>query len=578
MNQISLSNPFLLIFFSWNKNYQDYDIINFFNVNTESLSVGIVFASLDFLFYAFLISLLGIFARCYATLSAFNLLSKFSESSRYFVEFIFVMLCFQLYYWSLNPEVLSISGVSLFNETYRISFFTQSMKLIATALWLALFRYTYSLGFSLSIFKHQGIAEFPILSLLVLNFSFTLISSDNLGLLLISLEGLSLILYVLATIGRLNGGITAAVKYFAFGTAGSILIFWGLAHVYGLLGTLSLTTLFFVSEASEEFFVTHVGWVGNFEWIATLLVLGFLVKLGAAPTHQWISDVYAGVPLLITAIYAILIKFVLYVIFIRFSYFLLNGQELEYVAVLSLIVGVWGTLKQTEIKRFLAYGSIVHVGFLLSGDLISSFVYLTSYLISSLLFFSVLLQARFFNKELVYLSDLRFLSQSSLSFKFFVVVALASMAGLPPFAGFYGKMMIWSSLVEDIYLFNDFASFAILLINIILSLIIIFYYMKLIILIFLGSESNVYQNAHSSIYNFLILNSFTDVTKFFRSDLIYPFGATNPKLPVFETLIYIKVRNTDFYVISMLLSIMLAFWTLGMPYIVTSVNFVLSSI
>ena len=145
---------------------------------------------------------------------------------------------------------------------------------------------------------------------------------------------------------------------------------------------------------------------------------------------------------MITAFYAILVKFVLYVIFIRFSYFLLYGQELEYAAILSLVVGVWGTLKQTEIKRFLAYGSIVHVGFLFSGDLISSFVYLISYLLASLLLFSILLQVRFFNKELIYLSDLRLLSQCNQSFKFFVVIALASMAGLPPFAGFYGKMMI----------------------------------------------------------------------------------------------------------------------------------------
>jgi len=72
--------------------------------------------------------------------------------------------------------------------------------------------------------RHHGIAEFPLLSFLVIAFSFTIISSNNLALLFISLEGFSLILYILATVGRSNGGITAAVKYFIFGTAGSILI------------------------------------------------------------------------------------------------------------------------------------------------------------------------------------------------------------------------------------------------------------------------------------------------------------------------------------------------------------------
>jgi NADH-quinone oxidoreductase subunit N len=102
-----------------------------------------------------------------------------------------------------------------------------------------------------------------------------------------------------------------------------------------------------------------------------------------------------------------------------------------------------GTLRQVEIKRFLAYGSITHVGFLLSGDLLSSFTYLASYLAASFLFFTILLQLRLNNKEIIYLSDLRFLNRSSgQSYRTFLVVSLASMAGLPPFAGFYGKMMI----------------------------------------------------------------------------------------------------------------------------------------
>jgi NADH-quinone oxidoreductase subunit N len=246
----------------------------------------------------------------------------------------------------------------------------------------------------------------------VLCFSFTLISAGDLALLLISLEGFSLTLYIMATINRLQGGIVGAVKYFTFGTGGSILIFWGCVHLYEITASLSTSSVFYVLDNFSEYFLLNTGIGLKLEWSVSIILIGFLIKLGAAPVHQWVPDVYAGVPLLVTSFFAIFIKFVLYLIFMKFAVHFNSGHELEYAALCSLIVGCFGTLRQVEIKRFLAYGSITHMGFLLTGDLVASIIYLLSYLIATFIFFSVLLLLRINGQELIYISDLRFITSS----------------------------------------------------------------------------------------------------------------------------------------------------------------------
>lgn len=111
-------------------------------------------------------------------------------------------------------------------------------------------------------------------------------------------------------------------------------------------------------------------------------------------------------------------------------------------AILSLVIGCFMSINQSEVKRLLAYSSVVHVGFLLMGDSTSSLVYLLTYLTSSLVIFSVLLNTQVSGKEIIYLNDLRYIRKSGHFAVFSMVVALASSAGLPPFAGFYGKFLV----------------------------------------------------------------------------------------------------------------------------------------
>jgi len=145
----------------------------------------------------------------------------------------------------------------------------------------------------------------------------------------------------------------------------------------------------------------------------------------------------------VTAFFAIIVKTILFILFLKFALIFVTLKEVEYASILSIIVGCFGTIRQTELKRFLAYGSITHTGYLLMGDLTSTYIYLITYMLASIILFSILLNVTINGKELIYLSDLRYLgkSMSTLDRTVFVVI-LASMAGLPPFAGFYGKILV----------------------------------------------------------------------------------------------------------------------------------------
>lgn len=144
----------------------------------------------------------------------------------------------------------------------------------------------------------------------------------------------------------------------------------------------------------------------------------------------------------ITAFFAIFVKFVLFIVFVRVAAHFNCDALINQFIIFSLIVGCFMSINQTEVKRLLAYSSIVHVAFLFMGDISSSLVYLLTYAISSLVIFSVLLTMQLGGKEIIYLNDLKFLRGSGYFNVGCLTVALASSAGLPPFAGFYGKFLV----------------------------------------------------------------------------------------------------------------------------------------
>lgn len=385
--------------------------------------------------------------------------------------------CYQTKYW-LNP---TIRAFFLSNDLVWNS-------LLTTLLFLTVFMVLHVFISSNSNLKKIS-SEVFILTYIIACFSWMLIEVNDFALFIICLEGFSLSLYILATTGRTYGGVSAAVKYFVFGTLGSIFLYWGGLVMFELSATMKMNS---IKELTDLMLSNNTNSSMCFKLVGSqsLILLGFLIKLGAAPLHQWIVDVYAGVPLFITAFYATFVKLVLFVLFLRLATSFISTKEIEYAAIFSLVVGCFGTLRQVEIKRFLAYSSITHTGYLLMGDLSTAYIYLVTYLLASLLFFSVLINFQLNSKEVIYLTDLRFLGQASSPLsRVALTISLASMAGLPPFAGFYGKMSVWMSLIEDIYLFNDLWSYILFIVNILTSLIAMFYYAQVMCILFVNNEA-----------------------------------------------------------------------------------------
>jgi NADH-quinone oxidoreductase subunit M len=434
----------------------------------------------------------------------------FFNINKFFIVFILVggaVLCAANGVWFARPRSLVGYGFSLVliyvlylllvyfgicdlsKFSYLINGFTQSSKFALLSLYLLVFTLIGVYSKVKERITGKNLYEYTVIYWLILLFAIMLISIDNLVVFLIALEGVSLASYILPTLGQTRGGVVAAVKYFVFGTLGSIYLVWGVANIYAIFPSLSLTGLYsYVSSISalqsEE---------STFARAFQFLFVGFLIKLGGAPVHQWVPDVYSGSPLKITFLFSSFIKVLLFVVFWRFGLFLNTGGEVEFASGLSVLVGCYYTLKQKEVKRFLAYSSITHTGFLLLGDFITSGLYLFIYVVAIILFFSILFEYKL-NKgvenDIVYLTDLRYLSIHNRPFHaFLVVVALVAMAGLPPLGGFYIKFWVFTTLIEDITLYGDVASYALFLIIFIVSIISMFYYMRALSYILIGSTS-----------------------------------------------------------------------------------------
>jgi len=427
------------------------------------------------------------------------------------IIFIYLSICINMAALLFGLSYLSTHELGLFSNSYTFSLFSQLAKLLALIFIGGFYAF-----FPSVYLTRMRVLELPLLIQIAAALCSTIISSTNFATLLLALEGFSLILYIMTTLGRSYGGVTAAVKYFAFGTLGSIFLFWGVIHIYTLVPSLN----FAVSNTLlQQSFFESANLSNALEFATTSIAFGFMLKLGAAPMHQWVADVYAGSHIFITSFFAIFVKFILFVAFLHIAVYFNCDALMKLCIMLSLVVGCVLSVRQTEIKRLIAYSSIVHVAFLLMGDASSSLIYILTYTISSFLLFSVLLNLQIAGKELIYLNDLRFIRSTSHMQTLYLVVALASSAGLPPFAGFYGKFLVWSSLIEDIYLSNNATTYVILFLSIAVSLISIFYYMRVIAYLFIGNDSNV-QSAHVGSHSNTFLNSTTILVQTLLSILI----------------------------------------------------------
>lgn len=294
----------------------------------------------------------------------------------------------------------------------------------------------------------------PLLMLLGLVLgAFLMTMANNLLMVYISIEVVSISSYLLTGMFKGRRNTEAAVKYLLFGAVASAVMLYGISWLYGFTGTLDYTSIQFADGISKVAVLPLS--------LALIMTLGgFLFKLGAFPFHIWSPDVYEASPLPVVAVFSTLPKLAALTLIFRFvrplDPNLLDWQLwLGVIAIASMTAGNFSALWQKNVKRMLAYSSIAHAGFLLVGVLAYSIsgekavmFYAVVYLFMNFAAFFVI-QVFEKNKESSSLDSFRGMGQKLPYFGVLMLIVMISLTGLPPTAGFNAKLFIFSALWES---------------------------------------------------------------------------------------------------------------------------------
>ncbi|MDB4037863.1 NADH-quinone oxidoreductase subunit NuoN [Candidatus Thioglobus sp.] len=304
--------------------------------------------------------------------------------------------------------------------------------------------------------------EYFILAMMSILGMMVMVSGHSLLTLYLGLEIMSLSLYALiATARDRASAIEAALKYFVLGAIASGLLLYGMSMIYGISGSLDISQI--SSFASASTLGSQQTLILNFGLV--FLVIGIAFKLGAVPFHMWVPDVYQGSPTSVTMFLSTVPKIAAIALLIRL---LIDGLgELQHywadlfmiLAVLSIAIGSLVALTQTNIKRMLAYSTISHIGFVLLGFVTgvvdgygAAVFYVLAYILMSLAAFGSIIVLNRKGFEADQISDFQGLSKHSPWFALIMLVVMLSMAGVPPFIGFYSKLFILQQVVAEGYI------------------------------------------------------------------------------------------------------------------------------
>jgi NADH-quinone oxidoreductase subunit N len=298
------------------------------------------------------------------------------------------------------------------------------------------------------------IGEFYTLMIFAVIGVMVLVSAGNLVIVYLGLELLTLSSYALVALNRDSPlSSEAAIKYFVLGALASGMLLYGMSMVYGATGTLALAQLHIVGA--------HTGMPHLLLFGLIFMIVGISFKLGVAPFHMWLPDVYEGSPTAVTIFIGSTSKLAAF----GMAYRLLEvgmGElsahwqpMLAVLAVLSLAIGNLVAIVQTNFKRLLAYSTISHMGYLLLGlasatpeGYASAMFYAISYALMSTAAFGVILALARAGFECEQIDDLRGLNQRSPWMAFLMMLAMFSLAGVPPMFGFFAKLLVLQAAIH----------------------------------------------------------------------------------------------------------------------------------
>jgi NADH-quinone oxidoreductase subunit N len=347
--------------------------------------------------------------------------------------------------------IAGTAGIGFHGQFTSDSFssFVNLLVLVASALTIVA---------SLDYNEHENLRrfEFPVLILFATTGMMLMASASNLMTLYVGLELQSLSIYVLAAFARDElRSSEAGLKYFVLGSLASGLLLYGISLVYGFSGSMQFDKLANVlanpSMASPGLIVGIV-----------FIVAGLAFKVSAVPFHMWTPDVYEGAPTPVTLLMGTAPKVAAMALLVRamaspFGHLLLQWQQLiVLVSIASMLLGALAAIGQKNIKRLMAYSSIGHMGYVLIGlaagtpvGIRGVLIYLVTYVFMNAGTFACIIAMRRRGRMLERISDLGGLGKTDPVLAMWLTVFMFSMAGIPPFSGFWGKYFIFTAAVQS---------------------------------------------------------------------------------------------------------------------------------
>ncbi|MTI45983.1 NADH dehydrogenase subunit N [Roseibium hamelinense] len=334
--------------------------------------------------------------------------------------------------------------------------------------------------------------EYPVLIVLATLGMMLMLSANDMIALYLGLELQSLSLYVVAAINRDSVRSTeAGLKYFVLGALSSGMLLYGMSLTYGFTGQISFEGISSVLAQEGASLGLVIGLV--------FILAGLAFKISAVPFHMWTPDVYEGAPTPVTAFFAAAPKVAAMGMTVRI---VIDGfqpvtsdwqQVLVFVAIASMALGAFAAIGQTNIKRLMAYSSIGHMGYALVGLAAGTqtgvegvVFYMAAYLAMTLGVFACILSMRRAEGMVEDTSELAGLSRTNLPMAILLAVLLWSLAGIPPFIGFFGKWFVFSAAVEA-------GLYPLAIIGVLMSVVGAYYYLRIIKIMFFDEPAEPFE-------------------------------------------------------------------------------------
>jgi proton-translocating NADH-quinone oxidoreductase chain N len=441
--------------------------MNFLFFNNEWLAV------LPELFLVVSINLILLYGVIYSTSPFFNFPLLVNN-----VSWLSMLLLIIVFYLTVNNHALNIT---VFNNLLIIDLFGSFIKsfVLFSTICVLVMSLTYNR------FEKVNSFEFPLLIMLTILGTLLLISSYDLISMYLAIELQSFCSYILSSFKR-NSEFSAesGLKYFILGAFSSGFLLFGCSLIYGFTGVTNYELISLLLVNTDYNSLDNIGIIMGIVFI----LVSFFFKLSAAPFHLWSPDVYEGSPTTVTAFFAIVPKLGLLVFFLRlfFDSFYVFLPSLQYLLIISsitsMLIGSFGAVWQIKIKRLLAFSAISHVGYMLIGlcccsieSIYALIFYAIIYVFMSVLSFCLLLIIRKNSdlKKIKYIEDLSIVSKVNPFIGICFAITFFSIAGVPPFAGFFSKMFIFFSAISQ-------SLYSLVIVGVLTSVVSCFYYLRII--------------------------------------------------------------------------------------------------